>query len=149
MKLEFSGAPEITAARESVWARLTDPDFVARSAPGVESVETLDPNHFRVHSGIGIGRVRLDFRLEVELFDVVEQHSLMMRALGSGAGSRVDVVSNVRLEDAGPVRTRLRWSATTEVGGPVAGLGARFIEMTARQLTEQFWSDFARRAGAA
>jgi hypothetical protein len=30
----------------------------------------------------------------------------------------------------------------------VAGLGARMLEGTARRLTEDFWTDFARRAGA-
>ena len=39
MKLEFAGAPEVTVSREEVWARLMDPNFVAASAPGVESVE--------------------------------------------------------------------------------------------------------------
>ena len=147
MKLEFSGAPEITATRQTVWARLTDPDFVAGSAPGVESVEALDPRRFRVTSGLGLGAMRLNFQLEIELFDVVELESLRMRALGTGADSNVDVVSHVRLEETGNGRTRLRWSAATEVGGALGSLGTRLIEATARQLTERFWSDFARRAG--
>jgi carbon monoxide dehydrogenase subunit G len=60
----------------------------------------------------------------------------------------VDVVSSVRLEDAGAGRTRLDWAATCSVSGVVAGLGARMLEGTARRLTEDFWTDFARRAGA-
>jgi len=55
MKLEFSGAPEITASRQQVWAKLMDPDFVAASAPGVESVEAVDPTQFKVVSGLGVG----------------------------------------------------------------------------------------------
>ena len=147
MKLEFSGAPVIDAPRKEVWERLMDPDFVAASAPGVETVEAVDPTHFNVVSGLGIGAVRLQFRLEVELSDIVQEERLRMVALGRGAGSEVDVISSVRLEDAGPGRTRLDWTATCSVGGVVAGLGARLLEGTARRLTEDFWTDFARRAG--
>jgi hypothetical protein len=58
----------------------------------------------------------------------------------------VDVVSGVRLEDTGN-GTRLNWSATSDVSGTVASVGARLLEGTARRLTEQFWTDFARRIG--
>jgi carbon monoxide dehydrogenase subunit G len=146
MKLQFSGDPVITAPRRIVWHRLTDPDFIARSAPGVESVQTVDPTHFTVVSGLGLGPMKVRFTLEVELFDVVEQESLGMRFLARGAGSVVDVVSAVRLEDA-QTGTRLNWSATSDVSGTVASLGPRLVEETARMMTEQFWTDFARRVG--
>jgi carbon monoxide dehydrogenase subunit G len=148
MKLEFSGAPEITASREQVWARLMDPDFVAASAPGVESVEAVDPTHFRVVSGLGVGSVKVRFKLDVELFDVEMGQQLKMRARGKAPGSAVDVISHLHLEDVDGGKTRLRWSATSEVSGTVASVGARLLEGTARRLTEQFWTDFARRVSA-
>jgi len=148
MKLLFSGAPVITASPQKVWERLLDPDFVAASAPGVESVEALDATHFKVISAFGVGSVKVRFKLDVELFDIVEGQSLKMRARGKAPGSAVDVVSALRVEDAGDGRTRLNWSATSEVSGTVASVGARLLEGTARKLTEQFWTDFARRVSA-
>ena len=145
MRLEFAGAPVVTASREEVWTRLMDPSFVAASAPGVESVEPVDPTHFRVMSGIGVGPLRVRFQLDVELSDVVPLERLRMTALGRAPGSAVDTVSSVRLEPLGNGRTRLHWSATTTISGTVAGLGARLLEAAARRLTEDFWTDFARR----
>lgn len=148
MKLEFSGTPEITASREEVWERLMDPNFVAASGPGVESVEAVDPTHFKVVSGLGVGAVKVRFKLDVELSDVVPPERLRMTARGRAPGSAVDVVSNVRLEDAGNGRTRLNWAATSTISGTVASVGARLLEGTARRLTEEFWTDFARRVSA-
>jgi len=148
MKLLFSGAPVITASPQKVWERLLDPDFVAASAPGVESVEALDATHFKVVSAFGVGSVKVRFKLDVELFDIVERQSLKMRARGKAPGSAVDVVSELRLEDLGDGKTRLNWSATSEVSGTVASVGARLLEGTARKLTEQFWTDFAKRVSA-
>ena len=148
MKLEFSGAPEITGSRQKVWGKLMDADFVAASAPGVESVERVDPTHFRVISGLGVGSVKVKFKLDVELFDIVEGVRLKMRARGKAPGSAVDVVSALEVEDAGDGHTRLRWAATSDVNGTVANVGARLLEGTARRLTELFWTDFAQRVSS-
>jgi carbon monoxide dehydrogenase subunit G len=148
MKLHFAGAPEMTTTRAHVWRRLMDPHFVAQSAPGVESVETIDPTHFKVISAFGVGAIKLRFALNVELSDVVEPDHATMRARGKAPGSNVDVVANLRLEDVQPGRVRLNWAADSDVSGTVASVGARLLEGTARKLTEEFWTDFARRVQA-
>jgi carbon monoxide dehydrogenase subunit G len=145
MKLQFSGSPTIAAPRERVWDRLMDPQFVAQSAPGVESVDTIDPTHFKVVSGFGVGSIKLRFTMDVELFDIVAQQSARMRVRGKAPGSAIDVVSSIRVDDAGSPGSQLSWSATSEVSGTVASVGARLMEGTARKLIEQFWTDFARR----
>ena len=38
-------------------------------------------------------------------------------------------------------------TATSDISGTVASVGARLLEGTARRLTEEFWTDFARRVG--
>ncbi len=148
MKLHFSGSPLITAPRDRVWKRLIDPDFVAASGPGVESVEPVDSTRYKVITALGLGFFKIRFKLDVELFDIVEGERLKMRARGHAPGSMVSVLSDLRLENVGVANSRLNWSAVSEMTGAVASLGARLLEGTARQLTEQFWTDFARRAGA-
>ena len=145
MKLEFSGSPEITAPKERVWERLMDPHFLARSAPGVESVEVIDPTHFKVISGFGAGSFKVRFTMDVELFDIVPGRSAKVRMKAQAPGSAVDILSGIEIREAGPNRVRLNWSATSEITGTVAGLGTRLMEGAARRLTEQFWADFARR----
>lgn len=145
MKLEFSGSPAIAAPRERVWERLMDPHFVAQSAPGVESVQVIDPTHFKVVSGFGVGSIKVRFAMDVELYDIVDGRSAKMRVRGKAPGSAIDVVSNLQVDDAGSAGTQLKWSATSEISGTVASVGARLMEGTARKLTEQFWTDFAQR----
>jgi carbon monoxide dehydrogenase subunit G len=145
MRFEFSGAPEITAPRLQVWAKLMDPEFVAASGPGVESVEAIDPTHFKVVSGLGVGSLKIRFTLDVQLSELETGQQLKMRARGNAPGSAVDVLSQIQLEDVDAAKTRLRWSAACEMSGTVASIGARLLEGTARRLTEQFWTDFAQR----
>ncbi len=143
MKLSFSGAPEINAPLEAVWVRISDPHFVGRHGPGVESVEVIDETHFKVITGFGIGSIKLRFGIDVELTEVTPPTGMTLKARGKAPGSAVDVTAALSLEPLEGARTRLNWTAATEINGTVAGVGARLMEGTARKLTEQFWTRFA------
>jgi carbon monoxide dehydrogenase subunit G len=147
VKLQFSGAPEVTAPKHIVWQRLVDPRFVAGSAPGIESVEVIDARHFRVISGFGPRAMKGRITLEGELFDLVPGESAKMRLRGNGPGTLIEVLSTITVHDAGLGKVRLHWTATSELSGTVANLGAKLLEGVARKMTEQFWDDFARRVG--
>jgi len=92
-----------------------------------------------------VGSIRVRFTMDVELYDIMDGRSAKMRVRGKAPGSAIDVVSNLQVNDAGSGGTQLNWSATSEVSGTVANVGARLMEGTARKLTEQFWTDFAQR----
>jgi carbon monoxide dehydrogenase subunit G len=145
MKLELTGSSEVGAPREVVWQRLIDPRFVAQSAPGIESVEVLDPTHFRVTSGFGIGRMRARVTLDGELFDLIPDTSARMRMRGTGPGSAIDVLSSIAIKVAGTGKVQLQWTAMAELSGTMVKVGARMLEGIAHNLTDQFWIDFARR----
>jgi carbon monoxide dehydrogenase subunit G len=145
VRLEFSGAPEIAAPPERVWQRLLDHEFVASVAPGVESVEAVDDRHFKVVSALGVGSVKLKFQLDVELSDVRPPKSLKLAARGKAPGSAVEVSTAIEIEPVAPDRSRLKWSATSDVRGTVASVGARLLKGTAKKLTEGFWDRFAER----
>ncbi len=145
MKLYFSGSAEIQASRDRVWERLIDPQFVAGSAPGVESVDVLDATHFRVTSGFGPRAMKAKLTIDGELFDLVRGTSAKMRLRGAGAGSLVEVLSTIAVRDTGSGKVRLEWTATSELSGTVANIGGKLLESVARKMTEQFWADFARR----
>ena len=145
MRLEFAGAPEIAAPADVVWRRLLDYAFVASIAPGVESVQALDDRRFTVVAAFGVGAVRVTFRFAVELLDVRPPKSLRMVARGQAPGSAVEVSTALEVEPIAPERSRLRWSATSDIRGTVASVGARLLKGTAQRLTETFWDTFARR----
>lgn len=147
MRLGFAGALEIAAPQDRVWARLLDHEFVAACAPEVESVQRLDDTHFTVVSGLGVGSVKLRFELRVELSDVQPPRSVRMLVQGNSPGSAMHAETAVELEPLGKGRTRLTWTAASDVHGTIASVGARLLKGTAKKLTEGFWKKFAKRVG--
>ncbi len=149
MRMSFSGAPEVEAPISHVWPRVVDPHFVAKHGPGVESVEVLDPHHFKVICGFGVGSIKLRFGLDVELADVNPPNYFTIKVRGKAPGSAVEVTAELSLEMLDTIRTRMSWKAVSDISGTVASVGARLMEGTARKLTEQFWIKFAASISAA
>jgi carbon monoxide dehydrogenase subunit G len=145
MQLSYSGSNEVTAPRPVVWQHLLDPQFVAASAPGVDSVEQVDDSHFKVFLALGLGALKLHFTLAVELFDVVSGQRVTMRAQGNAPGSGVEMTTAITLDEPVAGHTMMNWRSDCEVSGILAGVGGYLLEGTARKLTEQFWLDFADR----
>ena len=143
MRMSFSGAPEVAAPLAHVWPRIVDPHFVGKHGPGVESVQVVDPHHFKVITGFGVGSIRLRFGLDVEMLEVNPPNYFSMKVRGKAPGSAVEVTAELALEAIDAARTRLTWKAESEINGSVASVGARLMEGTARKLTEQFWTKFA------
>jgi carbon monoxide dehydrogenase subunit G len=139
----FGGAPIIDATKDQVWRCLLDPQFVGSTATAIQSVDELDATHFTVVAGLGIGSLKLRFKLTAELFDIVTGVSAKLRARGKAPGSTLDVVTTFQLEELEPKKVKLVWEAVSEVGGTIASVGARLLEGTSRRLAEEFWQDFA------
>jgi hypothetical protein len=51
--------------------------------------------------------------------------------------------ADVALEELGPEETMLRYTVKAQVGGKMAQLGARLIDSTAKQMSDQFFDRFA------
>ena len=85
--MRYSGTEQISATRQRVWQFLTNPDVVAQCVPDVESLEVVDPIHFKAMVKAGIGPVRGKFKVKVELIPDPSRHHLDMKMSGGGFGS--------------------------------------------------------------
>src|SRR5262245_49982572 len=121
--MRFEGRIAIKAPRERVFSFLTDPEKVASCAPGVESIEVLEPQRlFRATVSVGFGSVKASFVSDAEWLDVEAPTRARMRVHGDAPGSAVDAVSEMLLAEAEPGVTELRWSADVTVVGAIASL---------------------------
>lgn len=135
--MQFSDEIEIAAPRAKVWAFLLDPESVGTCAPGVESVNVIDEQHFQAIVKVGIGQFRSRFTVDLEMADLTPPSYAAVRARGSAPGTAVDAVAHMSLEDSGEHGTRMNWQADVTVSGKLAAVGSRLIEWTANKLIGQ------------
>jgi carbon monoxide dehydrogenase subunit G len=135
--MKFAGTVEIAAPRDRVWAFVIDPDQVGQCGPGVESIEVIDPTHFKATAKVGIGFISARFVVNMEMAEQDAPNRAVIKAHGQAPGSAVDATAEMRLADGADGGTRMDWSADVALAGSLASLGARLIEGTANKMINQ------------
>lgn len=139
--MHLEGTVNIKASRETVWQFLTDPHKVSQCAPGVETVEIVEPGKkFRAVAAIGFGTVKARFAGDAEFLELEAPSRAKIKAHGNAPGSATDVMSEMFLSDGPEGSTEMRWTADIVVLGQLASLAARMMAPVSQKLTEQFFS---------
>ena len=138
--MHFQGTLDIAAPRERVWAFVTDPKAVSACAPDVQSIEVLDPAHFKLVVRAGVGPIRATFNLDVVFTELTAPSRANVRARGQAPGSAVEMLSSMELDASSPERTAMRWTSDVTVSGTIAQVGARLMQGTADKLTQQVFA---------
>ena len=135
--MQFSGTVQIAAPRDRVWSFLMDPNEVGSCGPGVETIETIDADHFKAKAKVGVGFISARFVVEMTVAERNEPELAVLKAHGQAPGSAVDATANMHL--AGPAEgpTTMDWSADVTISGTLASVGARMIEGTANKMIGQ------------
>ena len=137
--MEFTGTQTIAAPIEKVWAFLYDVNQVAACAPGFQSLEVLEDEHWKAVVGVGVGAVKAKFTLDVTRPEMEEPEHMTMKGRGKAPGSAVDLSGDMRLTAVDDGQTRMDWGASVVVSGTIASVGARLLQGTAEKLTGQFF----------
>ena len=135
--MKFSGSVPIAAPRDRVWAFLLDPNQVGRCGPGVESIEVIDPTHFKARAKVGVGFIAARFVVNLEMAEQEPPERAVITAHGQAPGSAVDATAEMRLSDGQDGATVMDWQADVSIAGSIASVGARLIEGTANKMIGQ------------
>jgi carbon monoxide dehydrogenase subunit G len=135
--MQFSGTVDIAAPRERVWEFVTDPEQVGSCGPGVQSVQVVDADHFEMRAKVGVGFISAAFAVKCEFVERDPLTKARITARGSAPGSAVDAVGEMVLRSGEGDTTIMDWSASVNISGTLASVGARLIEGTAHKLIDQ------------
>ena len=135
--MRFEGSVPIKASREKVWAFVTDPDQVGPCGPGVETIEVIDPTHFKAAAKVGVGFINARFNVNMEFAELEPPDRAVIKAHGQAPGSAVDATAEMRLSDGPDDSTVMDWNADVNLSGTLASVGARMIEGTANKMIGQ------------
>ena len=138
--MRFQGTLDIAAPRERVWAFVTDPKAVSACAPDVQSLEVLDPEHFKLVIRAGVGPIRATFNLDVVFTELTAPTRATVRARGQAPGSAVEMLSTMALSAPAPGRTTMDWTSDVTISGTIAQMGARLMQGTADKITQQVFA---------
>ena len=136
----------IRAPRKEVWDFLTDPNKIGPCAPGVEKIETIEPNKiYRGTMSVGLGSVKARFNGDVEILELDEPNRAKLKAHGTATGSAADVISEMTLSNGPEDETLVHWTADVNVSGQLASLASRLMVPVSQKLAGVFYEEVRKR----
>jgi carbon monoxide dehydrogenase subunit G len=147
--VELKGERVLPASRATAWALLNDSEVLKECVPGCESMTASGDNAYDVVMTAAIGPVRARFKGKLSVVDLEppSRYRLLFEGQSPQAGfARGE--ARVELEELAARETRLIYSATAQIGGKLAQIGARLIDAAAAATAERFFQSFAAQLAA-
>ena len=143
--MELNSQQALTVTPQQAWDALNDIDILRRSIPGCENIAPDGENRFLVLVAASIGPVKAKFRSKLQLLDVVAPVSYTMQFDGQGGPAGFGKgTAKVRLEPAEGGKTTLHYQVHAQVGGKLAQVGSRLVDMAAQKMARDFFEGFER-----
>ena len=147
MAMTMSGEVQLPASRETVWAKLNDPDVLKSCIPGCEQLDKSSDTEFQAVASIKVGPVKARWKGKVRLSDLDPPNSYKISGEGEGgvAGfAKGGAIVSLSDKDGG---TLLSYNVEAQIGGKLAQLGQRLINSAAKKTADDFFVKFAAAVG--
>lgn len=142
--MQMKGTRVLPAVRATAWALLNDSEALRQCIPGCESLTSIGVNAYEVVMTAAVGPVKARFKGKLTLTDIEApaRYRLLFDAQSAQAGfARGE--ARVELEELSPRETRLNYTASVQIGGKLAQIGARLIDAAAGATADRFFQSFA------
>ena len=140
--MKLTGSYQIKLEKQKVWEALNDPEILRKSIPGCEDFKKDSETEFTATATNKIGPFNASFTGNIEIKDVNAPHSYVIEGSGNSPVGFASGQANVKLEDFED-GTKLTYEVEANVGGKIAQVGSRLIDMTAKKMADIFFGNFS------
>ena len=139
--MKLTGSYQINADKQKVWEALNDPEILKQAIPGCEEFKKNSDTEFTATATNKIGPFNASFTGDIELKDLNPPNSYKIIGSGNSLVGFASGEAEVKLEtiDNG---TRLDYAVEANVGGKIAQVGSRLIDITAKKMADIFFKKF-------
>ena len=134
--MHIEGSYEFDYARELVWDVLMDVDVLGSIIPGSKGLIQIGDNKYESRLSVRVGPVNGKFQSSFELRDVNAPESYRLVVEGKGPAGHVTGEGEIRLAQANGA-TVMHYAGDARIGGKIAAVGQRLIDVAAKQITKQ------------
>lgn len=141
--MELSQQQSLPVGQAQAWEALNDITLLQAAIPGCEGITPTGENQYEVLVLAAIGPVKAKFKGKLQLENLHPPTSYTLRFEGQGgAAGHGKGHADIRLEANGPRETVLHYTAHASVGGKIAQIGSRLVDMAAQKMATDFFDKF-------
>jgi len=141
--MQLTNQQTLPVTQAQAWEALNDISLLQASIPGCESITATGENQYEVLVTAAVGPVKAKFKgkLRLENLQPPTSYTLQFEGQGGPAGHGKGN-ADIRLESTGPNVTVLHYTANASVGGKLAQIGSRLVDMAAQKMATEFFETF-------
>ena len=140
--MKLNGSYQINLEKQKVWEALNDPEILKQSIPGGEEFKKNSNTEFTATATNKIGPFNASFTGDIELKNINAPNSYVIEGSGNSPVGFASGSAQVKLEDS-EGGTKLTYEVEANVGGKIAQVGSRLIDMTAKKMADIFFGKFS------
>ena len=140
--MKLAGSYLINLDKQKVWDALNNPEILKQSIPGCEEFVKNSDTEFTATATNKIGPFNASFTGDIELTDLDPPNSYKITGSGNSPVGFASGEATVKLED-NEKGTNLIYEVQANVGGKIAQVGSRLIDMTAKKMADIFFGKFS------
>lgn len=137
--MEINGDYTFKAPVEKVWAILMNPDALKASLPGCEKFEETAPDTYDMTIKVGVGPIKGTYTGRISMAEKEEPKHYKLLVSGQGSAGFLNGEGIFDLTGKGPEETLVNYKGIANVGGTLAGLGARMLAPVAKKMGGDFF----------
>ena len=140
--MKLTGSYQINLEKQKVWDALNDSEVLKQAIPGCEEFKKNSDTKFTTTATNKIGPFNATFTGDIELQDLNPPNSYKISGSGNSPVGFASGEASVTLEDH-EGGTKLTYIVEANVGGKIAQVGSRLIDMTAKKMADIFFGKFS------
>jgi len=140
--MKLTGSYQIKLEKQKVWEALNNPNILQKSIPGCEDFKRNSDTDFTATATNKIGPFNASFTGDIKLKEINAPHSYVIEGSGNSPVGFASGEAKVKLEDS-EEGTKLSYEVEANVGGKIAQVGSRLIDMTAKKMADIFFKNFS------
>ena len=139
--MKIGGSYTVPIEPQRAYSMLQDPDILARCMPGCDHLARIGDDEYEMKMKMVISSVKGLFGGRVRLTDQSPPDSFRLIVEGSGKVGfmKGEGLLTLALVDAA---TEVRYEGEVQVGGMIAGVGQRLLDVTAKLVIKKFFEKF-------
>jgi carbon monoxide dehydrogenase subunit G len=141
--MQLTSQQALPVNQAQAWEALNDITLLQAAIPGCEGLTPTGDNQYEVLVLAAIGPVKAKFKGKLQLENLQPPTSYTLRFEGQGGpAGHGKGTADIRLEPNGPRETVLHYTANAQVGGKIAQIGSRLVDMAAQKMATDFFERF-------
>ena len=145
--MKVQGEYSLPLSQQAAWNLLLNTEVLSKAMPGCESLVPIGPDEYEMKMSVAVSSMKGLFAGKIRIADKNPPSSYRLQIQGQGKLGHVHGDGVLTLSPDGEA-TKVSFAGDVQIGGLLASVGERMLDMTTKMMIKRFFAALAAEARA-